>query len=62
MRVETMSNITWIEPCPHHAEIEDRLRKQEQVATEITTEIRWLRNLTLVVVGELMLIGLGVLT
>jgi len=57
-----MSNITWIEPCPHHAEIEDRLQKQEQTATEITTEIRWLRNLTLVIVGELMLIGLGVLT
>ena len=57
-----MNRITWIEPCPHHAEIEDRLRKQEQAATEITTEIRWLRNLTLVVVGELMLIGLGVLT
>ncbi len=57
-----MNQITWIEPCPHHGEIEERLRKQEQATTELTTEIKWIRNLMLVVVGEIMLVGVGVLT
>ena len=56
-----MNQITCIEPCPHHAEIEDRLRKQEQSTTELTTEIKWIRNLMLVVVGEIMVVGMGVL-
>ena len=56
-----MNQITWIEPCPHHAEIEERLRKQEQATTELTSEIKWIRNLLLIVVGEIMVVGMGVL-
>ena len=56
-----LNQITWIEPCPHHGEIDDRLRKQEQAVTELTTEIKWIRNLMLVVVSEIMVVGIGVL-